>query len=1081
MNERDLIATQTIRFVSEGADSVRANMKGIAAAQGELAASTESLAVVTETSARRQTSAASAFQALARRTDPATRALAEFEAAQKRVSMALDQGVVSQGRALEVLGSYAQKANAAAVAQENLRRQQANASVNQGSGFTPGVASSLLSEADIKANDHMTESVNRLRGAMRPLEVEQGNLGKEMVYYRGLMKSGAITADEFAEKQTMLGKRLSDVSQNLKIAGTAGRVMSGELANMSFQLNDVVTGLALGQSPFMIIAQQGGQVIQILQQSKATVAEFAKTAVSSFMSIFTAGRVAVGGVIGLGVGIGLAASEWKEGQREIERSLIGIGARTGSTVADINKFAMANSSATGLSVDQARTAAIEFTKTGDITVGKLKGLGEAVHGYSILTGRDATDATKDLAQALSGDLVKGAQQLSQTYGFLNPAMEDNIRKLVNQGERAKAQQIIINAMASDNKRAEATVSDLAKAWEFLGNTYSKVKNVVGSALNESPDEELNRLKGLQRRNPDALPSRVRNRIPTLESQSSDAGFNAFEKEQNRVANAADAATKAIIPQIKAIDDLKAKYAELGAAQDEAGSNKNNGAAQQAIQNQIAALTESQGEAERYNARVAEISKSWGNVGQSTALALQAAQNQLPVIEAVGGAAKMAAQYAADYANAMDKGKTATEASALAGSNLQAAQAAVNSAAKETLWNLQNQAEASAAVTGAQQIAAQGRATYNELIRAGVSATQAEAIAAQQVANARAKATASVLEQVHSLEQSTEMIKAQANGTEATVAASQAYDNAMRSGASSSAAAALSAATLENHLTKAAIEANKMAEAESKAATAAYSAAGGNFGQAGGYSSSEVKAGKQYVSTSNLGYFQLTVQSWEKTASDLASSILAAGGSIDDAIKKAQNVQPSNVLQQFGIQSVVTESDTVKAVGDLYNLKVGQASDPTQKLTILNEEFNWLQSHSGGADTLQAMVDVTNAIKELTGSTDSLNNTNQELLSPYYTQDPRTSHIGFRSQGMASGGEFVVPGGYSSNDNMIGQIPLASGEVVSVRRPGEGGASGGGVVVHMQVIVQGNANKDDVGRTLYQSGQNLARQLRASGQ
>lgn len=40
-------------------------------------------------------------------------------------------------------------------------------------------------------------------------------------------------------------------------------------ANLSFQLNDIATGLAAGTSPFTIMAQQGGQVAQIMQQVTA--------------------------------------------------------------------------------------------------------------------------------------------------------------------------------------------------------------------------------------------------------------------------------------------------------------------------------------------------------------------------------------------------------------------------------------------------------------------------------------------------------------------------------------------------------------------------------------------------------------------------------------------------------------------------------------------------------------------------------------------------------------------------------------------------------------------------------------------
>src|SRR4029077_3294315 len=72
---------------------------------------------------------------------------------------------------------------------------------------------------------------------------------------------------------------------------------------------------------------------------------------------------------------------------------------------------------------------------------------------------------------------------------------------------------------------------------------------------------------------------------------------------------------------------------------------------------------------------------------------------------------------------------------------------------------------------------------------------------------------------------------------------------------------------------------------------------------------------------------------------------------------------------------------------------------------------------------QTIPKLKDSIDNLKASTDSLNATNQDLLSPYYTQDPRTSHIGFRSQGMASGGYVDVPGSSSANDNMLAMIPV----------------------------------------------------------
>jgi hypothetical protein len=84
--------------------------------------------------------------------------------------------------------------------------------------------------------------------------------------------------------------------------------------------------------------------------------------------------------------------------------------------------------------------------------------------------------------------------------------------------------------------------------------------------------------------------------------------------------------------------------------------------------------------------------------------------------------------------------------------------------------------------------------------------------------------------------------------------------------------------------------------------------------------------------------------------------------------------------------------------------------------------------------------------------------------------------------MASGGYVDVPGGSSANDNMLATIPVASGERIYVdpmtgRR---GTASGGNLTINISspVMIAGNASKDDVGRTMFQNNQNLAKQLRS---
>ncbi len=856
---------------------------------------------------------------------------------------------------------------------------------------------------------------NRFKGLERGYKTTAANArehAKEVTLSNNAVAAGVVSQDRANEVIAASAQKWGVATNAVQAHANASKLGRYELINLSRQFQDIGVSLSSGQSPLTVLVQQGSQIFDVFASSQGTVKGFFSQVAEGAARIITPARLATAGVVGIGAGVAYMAAEWASAQKDIEKSLIGIGARTGTTVADVNKFASDNASATGLSVDQARASAVEFTKTGDIAVGKLKGLGEAVHGYSILTGKDATNATKDLAEALSGDLVKGAEKLNQTYGFLNPAIEDNIRKLVNQGDRAKAQQLIINAMASDNKRAEATVSDLAKAWEFLGNTYSKVKNSIGDALTESPGEELTRLKGNQRRNPDALPSRVRSRMADLESQASGQGFAAFTTQQNEMANAADAVTKAIIPQIKQIQDLEAAYAKLGRAQDEAGS-ADNGAAQQAIQNQIAGLRQAQSEAARYNQRVAEISKSWGNVGQSTALALQAMQNMLPVSEAWTASGRMRAQEQATYLNLLDQGKTLEEASALAAKEYELSKAAA---------------------------VAQGK------------------------------------QLVQSSQDNLDMTRAQGTEMEGVVSATIAYRNALQSGASAMQANIIYANTLAAAMERAAQAAAQQADAQAAAANAAYTAdyyANKTMptGQLGFVADPNLNVSYKGGGTGkrlDLGLDVLAVQQIISQLNDpeqVLSKALASGG-VDGALAALKK------LPNSGSQ-----------VSSLYDLKIAQAGDNNAaKAGIYSDEISYLQSQPQTVENMRKIVDLQNSIDQLKNSTDGLNSTNQDLLSPYYTQDPRTSHIGFRSQGMATGGYVDVPGGISSNDNMMAMIPVASGERIFVDpQSSKRGVGGGSTTINISapITIGGNANADEVGRTVYQAMQSAGRQLQAA--
>jgi hypothetical protein len=449
---------------------------------------------------------------------------------------------------------------------------------------------------------------------------------------------------------------------------------------------------------------------------------------------------------------------------------------------------------------------------------------------------------------------------------------------------------------------------------------------------------------------------------------------------------------------------------------------------------------------RAAAQVTSIAQAWGNVSQSTALALQNIQNQLPVAEAWTTSGKMLAQY---------------------------------------------------------------QATYNDLLLKGKTSEEAAALAAKEYELSKANAVASAQKLVQSSQDNLDKIRAQGTEMEGVVASSIAYRDAIQAGATQTQAAAIAANTLEANMIGAAKAADQMEQAATDAYAAAVKAAGGvdnalfgghggstgNFSQDalafGGHGGSDIISGL-YKDPLTADLLRQQAQQESAGISAIVSTAFNSGGlaAALDAVRNSPNTLGSSVGYDkntgydlsaiLGPQRSVV-GDKVSAFDSIIQAQNSLTTDKGVQNANIQMELSWLRTLPPDPAVTQKMTDLTNALNGLTTSTNGLNATNQDLLSPYYTQDPRTSHIGFRSQGMATGGEFTVPGGYSANDNMLAQIPVASGEIVSVRRPGQNVGGGGGttISISMPITIQGGASKDEVGRTMYQAGQNLARQLQAA--
>jgi hypothetical protein len=116
MKESDIIRNISIRYKSEGADKVRADLKALGITADQVSKSSDNLATVTETSARRHTSAAAAYERQQRALDVVYRQTQQFEKVQRTLDQAQQQGLATGQRHAELIALAAQKYGISSVA-----------------------------------------------------------------------------------------------------------------------------------------------------------------------------------------------------------------------------------------------------------------------------------------------------------------------------------------------------------------------------------------------------------------------------------------------------------------------------------------------------------------------------------------------------------------------------------------------------------------------------------------------------------------------------------------------------------------------------------------------------------------------------------------------------------------------------------------------------------------------------------------------------------------------------------------------------------------------------------------------------
>lgn len=203
----------------------------------------------------------------------------------KAVFVAESQGVEQTAAALTKLGGAAKGAGTAA--------QQAQKAL-LGKEGSKAFAASV--DQSTRAMAQMERQANRLQSSLDPVHRATVQLATVEAQVAKLVDARTISVARgnellvaAAEKYGKFGKSAKEANDNIKLG-------AGQVQNLSFQLNDAVTMLAMGASPFQIMASQGGQVVQALGDHPGGVTGSLKAMGAGILALATPTNLAIAGL-----------------------------------------------------------------------------------------------------------------------------------------------------------------------------------------------------------------------------------------------------------------------------------------------------------------------------------------------------------------------------------------------------------------------------------------------------------------------------------------------------------------------------------------------------------------------------------------------------------------------------------------------------------------------------------------------------------------------------------------------------------------------------------------------------------------
>ncbi|WP_411543604.1 phage tail length tape measure family protein [Klebsiella pneumoniae] len=336
-----------------------------------------------------------------------------------------------------------------------------------------------------KATDEEKKSLSELLDRIDPVNAALNKLDKQQQDLAKFKSKGMVDADTFdlySKKIEETRNRLTGFRDDLGKTGQSAAQTAFAMRMIPAQMTDIIVGLSTGQSPFMVLMQQGGQLKDMFGGIGPAI-KGVGTYVMGLVNPFTLAAAAVGF-------LGLAYYKGTQEQDEFYKSLVLTGNLVGKTSGQLADMAARVSVAANSTTGAAASTLNQLVSSGKVAGDPLERVTTAIVKTSEATGI-ATDKLVGDFNDIAADPVAAITKLNDQYHFLTLATYNQIKALQDEGNQQDAARVATNAYANAMQQRANDIHQnlglLESAWDSLGKT---AKGAWDAMLNIGREQTL---------------------------------------------------------------------------------------------------------------------------------------------------------------------------------------------------------------------------------------------------------------------------------------------------------------------------------------------------------------------------------------------------------------------------------------------------------------------------------------------------------------------------------------------------------------------------------------------------------------